>query len=683
MRLAIDAEEGALYYGAVIAIWRRKCGRGLLVFGLAGLAWCTSLPAADIVFSDGKEVRNVVVEYGEDTVTVWMPNGKVRLPFTAFKSINGRPPGERTASVAPPPPTPAPVTQTYSPIPVEDAKPPGAPVSSDVPAPWAATQPQEEVVVKPPTRQIAPVSSLLPGNSAGASAIAPGYVHRWSFELLLIGLLALSGLWVRSLRWVQTDLYERREDPRKWTLIALLLPVIGAVAYWISRVVAVITERRRQAAALKAQNPPDDKKKKNWLPAVDPADFLKKKGKTRQGFEFLDTDRKSISKKGSGELTSGLDFAREVLEEAILESASDVHIEPTPTDYRIRFRLDGIMHERMTYTTDDGKRIVTSLKTLAEIDVAEKRKSQDGRFRARVSDREVDFRVATANSINGEKMVIRVLDHSSGIFDLTSLGMSDTLLHTFQQALQGRNGMILATGPTGSGKTSTLYAALRQLDGTRLNIMTIEDPAEYELAGATQIAVNVKAGITYESGLRSILRQDPDVILVGEMRDTEAAEVALSAALTGHLVFSSLHTKDAVGTVLRLQDMGIEKYQVATALLMVVGQRLVRVLCPHCRQAYEAKGDELHSIGLGFEPGTTIYKPSGCPQCLGTGFKGRTGLFELLVLDDALRKAIGEGMDGVSITALAEERGFRSYRYDGAEKIMLGITTVEEVIQAN
>ncbi len=682
MRLAIDAEEGALYYGPVIAIWRRKYGRSLLVFGLAGLAWCVSLPAADIVFSDGKEVRNVVVEYGEDHVTVWMPNGKVRLPFSAFKTINGRPPGEKAATIAPAMPPPTPVPAGPAPIPVEEARRPEAPSSDNASSPWEITQPHEAIPEKQPTRQLPPVSSLLPGNSVTA-VVSPGYVHKWNFELLLIGLLVLSGLWVRSLRWVQNDLYERREDPRKWTLIALLLPVVGAVAYWLSRVVSAISERRKQAAALKAQAPPSEKKKMNWLPSVDPADFLKKKNKTRQGFEFLDTDRKSISKKASGELTSGLDFAREVLEEAILESASDVHIEPTPTDYRIRFRLDGLMHERMTYTTEDGKRIVTSLKTLAEIDVAEKRKAQDGRFRARVADREVDFRVATANSINGEKMVIRVLDHSSGIFDLTSLGMSDALLLTFQQALQGRNGMILATGPTGSGKTSTLYAALRQLDGTRLNIMTIEDPAEYELAGATQIAVNVKAGITYESGLRSILRQDPDVILVGEMRDSEAAQVAMSAALTGHLVFSSLHTKDAIGTVLRLQDMGIEKYQVATALLMVVGQRLVRVLCPHCRQPYEAKGDELHAIGLGFEPGTTIYKSGGCPQCLGTGFKGRTGLFELLVLDDALRKAIGEGMDAVSIAAMAEERGFRSYRYDGAEKIMLGITTVEEVIQAN
>jgi general secretion pathway protein E len=215
-----------------------------------------------------------------------------------------------------------------------------------------------------------------------------------------------------------------------------------------------------------------------------------------------------------------------------------------------------------------------------------------------------------------------------------------------------------------------------------MNIMTIEDPAEYELAGATQIAVNPKAGITYESGLRSILRQDPDVILVGEMRDTEATQVALRAALTGHLVLSSLHTKDAVGTISRLQDMGIERYQVASALLMIIAQRLVRVLCPHCRQATEAVGNELAVLGIEFEPGATIYKPAGCPKCLETGFRGRTGLFELLVIDDEIRKVVSEGADEDALAVVATAKGFRSYRYDGAEKILLGVTTVEEVLQA-
>ncbi len=412
-----------------------------------------------------------------------------------------------------------------------------------------------------------------------------------------------------------------------------------------------------------------------------PVEIAPKRKNTR-GIEFFGDDQQAIKLKKKGDLSSGLDRASEILETALEQRASDIHIEPGTEEYRVRFRLDGIMHERFSFSVDDGRRTVTAIKSLAQIDISEKRKAQDGRFRARLGGVGVDFRVATANSIHGEKLVIRVLDHSRGIFDLTSLGMSPEMLETFQQVIHSRNGMILATGPTGSGKTSTLYAALRQLDAARINIMTIEDPAEYELAGATQIAVNVKAGVTYESGLRSILRQDPDVILVGEMRDAEAAQVAVSAALTGHLVLSTLHTKDAPGTLSRLKDMGLERYKLGTALLMIVGQRLVRVLCPICREETPCEGEELASIGFSFDPGTPIYRAQGCPECNNTGFKGRTGLFELLVLDDDLRKAVGDDVDESTFLAMAEERGFRSYRQDGALKVLMGLTTVEEVLQA-
>jgi type II secretory ATPase GspE/PulE/Tfp pilus assembly ATPase PilB-like protein len=498
----------------------------------------------------------------------------------------------------------------------------------------------------------------------------------------LLGLLIFAGIWMRSLHWVQKDLFERRADPRFWTMIALIFPGVGVLAYALALRIGAKVSQRPTHAASSPTVPTGPGMKSFWkMPSLDPAAYLAAKGQTRCGFEFLDTERKSIAKNG-GDVNSGLEHAGEMLEEALLERASDVHIEPTSTDYRVRFRLDGLMHERMTYDADMGRRVVTSLKTLAEIDVAEKRKAQDGRFRVRSGDREVDFRVATANSLHGEKMVIRILDHQQGVFDLTSLGMSDAMLETFQSVIHSRNGMILATGPTGAGKTSTLYAALRQLDSTRQNIMTIEDPPEYELSGATQLAVNPKAGVTYESGLRSILRQDPDVILVGEMRDTEAAAVTLSAALTGHLVLSSLHTKDAVGTISRLQDMGIERYQVASGLLMVLAQRLVRVLCPHCRQPYAASGDELESIGISYDPGATIYAAGSCEQCLGTGFKGRTGLFELLVINDGIRHAISENLSEAGLEAVIAETGFRGYRFDGAEKILLGITTVEEVLQA-
>jgi type II secretory ATPase GspE/PulE/Tfp pilus assembly ATPase PilB-like protein len=608
-----------------------------------------------------------IVIRGTKFVSVKVPSGIVRYPIDSIASIDGQtavpatdPGTDGTAASAPTEPPPG-TDASPTPAPDKAAVPP-APVT----APAAATP--------------APTPLL--------RAAAP---DRWNFELLLVGFLLLAGLWMRSLQAVQHDLFQRRSDPRYWTLAALLLPIVGAGAYfgWLrlqEKLGQMRSHRLKAAAAAEDGAPGEEVAQRTSKPAgkrADPADYLAKKGTTRRGLTFLDTDRQSITLNGNGEIASGLDNANEMLEEALLEKASDIHIEPASDSYRVRFRLDGILHERMTYDSSDGIRLVTALKSLAEIDIAEKRRAQDGKFRVRAEDREVDFRVATATSIYGEKMVIRVLDHRGGIFDLTSLGMSDEMLSVFQNVIHSRKGMILATGPTGSGKTSTLYAALRQLDATGLNLMSIEDPVEYELAGATQIAVNPRSGITYEAGLRSILRQDPDVILVGEMRDTEAAAVALRAALTGHLVLSTLHTKDAIGTISRLQDMGIERYQLASALLMVVAQRLVRVLCPRCRSEYPAVGDELSSLGLKFDPGQTLYAANGCDACLGTGFRGRTGLFELLVLDDDFRRVIGEGADEATLGSLALERGFKSFHYDGAEKVLLGVTTVDEVLQAS
>ena len=265
---------------------------------------------------------------------------------------------------------------------------------------------------------------------------------------------------------------------------------------------------------------------------------------------------------------------------------------------------------------------------------------------------------------------------------LGDLGMRKEMLERFDRVIHSRNGIILATGPTGSGKTSTLYAALSRLDRKRLNLMSIEDPVEYELEGATQIPVNVKAGITYEAGLRSILRQDPDVIFVGEMRDAEAAKIAIRASLTGHLVFSSLHTKDSVGSIVRLEEMGVERYQISSALLMVVAQRLVRVLCKECREAYMSTGNELSEIGINLEPGRRLYRPTGCEACDNTGHQGRTGIFELLVMDEELRKAVNDGANEQVLMEIAVRKGLRPYREDGAEKVLSGITSAEDVIQA-
>ncbi len=654
-------------------------GTTLAIGALFSTAVAGQLLAEDLLFKNGQEMRGVhVIMRTPTSVSVQVANGVIRYPISSLKSIDGQPLEEAMASVSAQPGDQSSPTGGFS-----------TPSQGTASAP--ATTPQTSGQAAPSSQ-----AANIPGATKNTSAANAAKAHdRWNLDLFFLGFLIVGGLWMRGLHDMQRDLYERRAEPRFWVMAGLFLPIIGSVAYFLtlSTQQKLSAAKAAKAAKARASAAPASEaavESGTGMPfpfqvpqKFDPAQHMARKGKTRKGLTFLDTDRRSIVIKGDGEAASGLDNASELLEEALLEEASDIHIEPASDSCRVRFRLDGIMHERMSYSSSDGLRVVTAIKSLAEIDIAEKRKAQDGKFRVSSGGREVDFRVATASSIYGEKIVIRVLDSHSGVYDLNALGMTQEMIAQFQHVINSRSGMILATGPTGSGKTSTLYAALRQLDGASLNIMTIEDPVEYELAGATQIAVNPRANITYEAGLRSILRQDPDVILVGEMRDAEATGVALRAALTGHLVFSSLHTKDAIGTISRLQDMGMERYQVASALLMVLAQRLVRVLCPECRREYPAIGNEFESLGFSLDPGASLYASQGCDACHGTGFRGRTGIFELLILDDEFRRAFGEGQDEDALGRMAVERGFRSYRYDGAEKALSGVTTVEEVLRAS
>ncbi len=691
--MAREMESGTRGWSLIVGI---GLGFALLVGG--------SARGATIVFKDGRIEKDIkIVTRDQDKVVVQLPAGVIHFPLSAIQAIDGKAIGG----------TPGRAESSGIPLREPEAEAEAAP--SDVPD-LISTEalPAEEAegdpwIVEPdlPTTSGATANVADPGPDASVSR------QRWIFPLVLLGIIVVGGIWMRSVQAVQKDLWNRNRDPRLWSLIALLLPGLGALLYLIWRIgVGMVSSVRTRFQANRGRRkpkkseespdpegePPASRLAPPKGPPVDPGPtsmpVAAPSWKDRKlppiqplgapasdGFEFLGVEGGDTG--SSGSLVSGLEVASVILQDALRERASDVHIEPSEGGYRVRQRLDGILHEKQVLETRDGKRLVTSIKTLAQIDIAEKRKAQDGKFRVRVGGREVDFRVATANSIYGEKVVIRVLDNASDVFDLTSLGMNDDLLEKFNSVVRSRSGMILATGPTGSGKTSTLYAALRALDGSKLNIMTIEDPVEYELGGATQIAVNPKAGVTYESGLRSILRQDPDVILVGEMRDTEAAEVALRAALTGHLVLSSLHTKDAVGTLSRLQDMRIERYQVASALLMVIAQRLVRTLCPTCRQPYECRGDELESIGFSFDPGSTLYAAAGCDDCRGTGFRGRTGMFELLVMDEEIRSAVSEGMSEQELLTMAREKGFRGYQHDGAEKVLMGITTIEEVLETS
>ena len=513
------------------------------------------------------------------------------------------------------------------------------------------------------------------------------YVHRWTMDFFLLGFVLAAGGWIAMLMWVQKDVDDRRAEPKQWNAIVLLLPGVGFLFYLIARwwqMRHIIKSEALSDQKDMGETIVREKRKLGLLYGGrtrlnQPASAKKQ----RVTFEFLDVDRNPIQiKRDSPEMT-GIELATEVLQEAMTERSSDVHVEPREKDYRVRFRVDGVLQERMFLEKSDGLHLISSLKVLSQIDISEKRKAQDGRFRVRTGTNELDYRVATTSSIFGEKMVLRILDHKTGVLGLADVGMPAEMLEQFERIIHLRNGIILATGPTGSGKTSTLYAALMKLDRIRLNIMTIEDPVEYELEGVTQIPVNVKAGVTFESGLRSILRLDPDVIFVGEIRDSETAQIAIRSALTGHLVFSSLHALDAVGSVTRLVDMGVERFQISSTLLMVVAQRLVRVLCKECREAYPAATTELKELGMTLPEGKIIYRATGCEVCDHTGYQGRTGIFELLVLDQEMRSAINEGASQQTLFEIARRKGFRIYRQDGMDKIEKGITTVEEVLQAS
>ncbi|MGC3989151.1 MAG: ATPase, T2SS/T4P/T4SS family [Chthoniobacteraceae bacterium] len=603
--------------------------------------------ASEVRLKSGQFYKDVaILARDKNSIQIQLPYGTATFPLSEVATIDG-------------------VAANPTPVPT----PKSTPISTPIPTPTATETP---IIPSLPTEASTPLPASTPAPSIAPSQRDPWpeYKPSLNFDLLLLAFAVVAGIWFASVAYMQRDLYHRRKDPRLWTNLAILLPGISFGLYSISR---TLDKMKTKRAA---------QRNTNEVVANRERSREKFGARARRGFEFLDEERQAVQIRNPDE-ASGLETAQEVLEEALLERASDVHIEPTGLGYGVRFRIDGVMHARMKFEQVPGKRLVTALKALAQIDVAEKRKAQDGRFRVRAGDSDVDFRVATATSIFGEKLVIRILDHHQGLLSLRELGMPQAMLEEFERVIHSRNGMILATGPTGSGKTSTLYSAISQLDAQKLNIMTIEDPVEYELQGATQIPVNPKAGVTYESGLRSLLRQDPDVIFVGEMRDVEAAQIALRAALTGHLVFSSLHTRDAIGTIIRLEEMGIERHLIASSLLVMIAQRLVRVLCPDCREGRPCTGEELYDINLALPAGETIYHPKGCEKCNGTGYLGRTGIFEMVVFDDSLRQVVTNGIDESEITEIARSLGYRSFREDGAEKILLGITSVEEVLQSS
>ena len=370
---------------------------------------------------------------------------------------------------------------------------------------------------------------------------------------------------------------------------------------------------------------------------------------------------------------------------ALQMRASDVHIHPFENKIQIRYRIDGILYDTLSLNRNVLPLVISRIKVMAGMDIAERRLPQDGRTSVRLGQREIDLRVSTVPTAYGERCVLRILDKSSGIFQLEELGMWEDDLKTFDKLLQYSHGVIFVTGPTGSGKSTTLYASLNRLNSTEKNIMTVENPIEYQLAGISQMQVSEKKGMTFITALRHILRQDPDVIMVGEVRDEETARMAIQSSLTGHLVFSTLHTNDSASSVSRLIDLGVEPYLVSSSVLAILAQRLVRRICPYCKAPYKPAAREMRELGLiegdKKTEDTHFYLGQGCEKCYNTGYRGRIGIYELLVANEEIRDLVSENRPAGVIKRKALEMGLKTLRMDGARKVLAGETSIAEVLR--
>lgn len=420
-------------------------------------------------------------------------------------------------------------------------------------------------------------------------------------------------------------------------------------------------------------------------------DFLKQieqqiKGIDEEKEEKLDLDKDEVDiedLRRMAEEAPTIRLLNLILSRAMRERASDIHFEPFEDQFKIRYRIDGVLYEMPAPPKHLGMAISSRVKVISGLDIAERRIPQDGRISLRVGERELDLRVSTLPTVFGESIVMRVLDRSMIMLSLNQLGMLPEDLKEFKQLIQKPNGIILCTGPTGCGKTTTLYSALASLDSDATKIITTEDPVEYDIPGITQVHIKEGIGLTFARCLRSILRQDPDTILVGEIRDRETLQISIHASLTGHLVFSTLHTNDAAATITRLLNMGAEPFLIASTLEAVIAQRLVRTICQNCKEPYQPDREGLQKIGLRPEEARrrVFYRGKGCHLCGGIGYKGRTGIFELLICNDNIRTLIMKRATAEEIRDEARKQGMRMIREDGLEKIYQGITTIEEVIR--
>lgn len=557
-----------------------------------------------------------------------------------------------------------------------------------------------------------------------------------------LGALVLAFLgWVKLCSWVDLDAHRYKIEPVFWNTLLLISGAVGLVLiwnlpfFWIMLILTCgaalgvtywyLTKRNRRA------EPDDqlfnqvhlDRLREQYL-----GGGAKKKGGkgAKEGKETSERTSypvKFMSRSITGEVddververvqqSKGYKAALEMVWNALEVRATDIHLEPTPKEMSVRFRVDGMMSNVEPFTRAQGDAVVNIFKVLSNLDITEKRKPQDGSFSAQVEDRVVEFRVATAGSVAGEKMVMRVLDASAQLADLSQVGMTEEMQGEVRDLITKPHGLFLVCGPTGSGKSTTLYACLHEIDRFQQNIITVENPVEYRLEGVTQIEVNPKAGKTFASELRSILRQDPDVILVGEIRDKETAEIACQAAQTGHLVFSTVHANDSVTAIARLIDLGVPPFMLSTALSAVLGQRLVRRLCKKCRKRVKPSAetlkrlkidpDEVRYLYRAFDPESDGPKkaddddeekegeheeeeemPKACEKCGGTGYFKRTGIFELLAINDKIRELIRENPNVQEIRRVAGDSGLKSLFEDGARLVVAGDTSIQELLRVS
>ncbi|MGM0507561.1 MAG: GspE/PulE family protein [Fusobacteriota bacterium] len=392
--------------------------------------------------------------------------------------------------------------------------------------------------------------------------------------------------------------------------------------------------------------------------------------------EFQTGTKIDLTKKGK---SPAMELVNLIFKQAIEEKASDIHIEEEETELRVRFRIDGILYEVMKPPKKLEASLISRLKIMSNLDIAEKRIPQDGRIELKYKEKEIDIRMSTLPTIYGEKIVMRLLDKSTVETNLDQLGYEGEILKTIRKIIKKPYGIILVTGPTGSGKTSTLYGALSEINTLDKNIITLENPVEYQLKIINQVQVNPDVNLTFASGLRSILRQDPDVVMVGEIRDQETAEIAIEAAMTGHLVFSTLHTNTASGAVARLIDMGVEPFLISSSLIGVVGQRLVRKICDNCKEEVKLDKATIDDLELDFNVGDKVYKGTGCKKCKQTGYKGRTNIYELFIPDEEIKNLIKEKATASELEKKAKDNGMELMRDIGFKKVKLGITTLEEI----